>query len=211
MDTKTLKTKSISSVFWKLSERLAAKLVSLVVSIILARLLTPSDYSVVGIVSIFFVFANVFISGGFNTALIQKKEVGVNDYCSVLYISTAIAALMYIILFFSAPKISPYITTVSITFAMTGPSRPSRMARCSSVKFILYSMSDSSFLFSVFIPGEIVVFSTGYYLYFTIFLKKLQWNSPFFLSLFPFAKVLLDFPLNIPQKYAIMKAETKRT
>lgn len=106
MDTKTLKTKSISSVFWKLSERLAAKLVSLVVSIILARLLTPSDYSVVGIVSIFFVFANVFISGGFNTALIQKKEVGVNDYCSVLYISMSIATLMYIILFFSAPKIS---------------------------------------------------------------------------------------------------------
>ena len=82
-----LKEKSIKGVFWKFSERFAAKIVSLVVSIILARLLTPDDYSVVGIVSIFFVFANVFISGGFNTALIQKKEVDIEDYSSVLYLS----------------------------------------------------------------------------------------------------------------------------
>ena len=101
-----LKEKSIKGVFWKFSERFAAKIVSLVVSIILARLLTPDDYSVVGIVSIFFVFANVFISGGFNTALIQKKEVDIEDYSSVLYLSMFIAFIMYSTLFFSAPFIS---------------------------------------------------------------------------------------------------------
>ncbi len=106
MENQNLKKKSVSGVFWKLSERLAAKLVSLVVSIILARLLTPDDYSVVGIVSIFFVFANVFISGGFNTALIQKKEIDTYDYSSVLHISMFAAIVLYVALFFSAPIIA---------------------------------------------------------------------------------------------------------
>ena len=59
-EVKGLKEKSIFGTIWKFSERFAAKMVSLVVSIILARLLTPQDYCVVGIVSIFFVFASYY-------------------------------------------------------------------------------------------------------------------------------------------------------
>ncbi len=106
MNTVELKEKSIKGTIWKLLERFSAKIVSLVVSIILARLLTPDDYSVVGIVSIFFVFANVFITGGFNTALIQKKEVDSSDYFSVLLLSEIVAIIMYAILFFCAPLIA---------------------------------------------------------------------------------------------------------
>lgn len=102
----TLKEKSIFGSMWKFLERFFAKAVSLVVSIVLARLLTPDDYSVVGIVSIFFVFANVFISGGFNTALIQKKEVDVLDYSSVLAVSMLVAGMLYTGLFFFAPLIA---------------------------------------------------------------------------------------------------------
>ena len=57
------------------------------VSLILARLLLPEDYSLVSIVSIFFTFANVFISGGFNSALIQKKDADILDYSSVLFVN----------------------------------------------------------------------------------------------------------------------------
>lgn len=106
IESENLKEKSIFATFWKFLERFAAKVVSLVVSIVLARLLTPDDYSVVGIVSIFFVFANVFISGGFNTALIQKKEVGVVDYSSVLFLNTFVAIIIYAIIFICAPFLS---------------------------------------------------------------------------------------------------------
>ena len=101
-----LKKKAISGLFWKFSERIIAQMVSLIVAIVLARLLTPDDYSVVGIVAIFFAFANVFISGGFNTALIQKKDADKEDYSSVLFISLLIATVLYVIVFFCAPFIA---------------------------------------------------------------------------------------------------------
>lgn len=101
-----LKTKTVKGFAWKFAERMSAQLVSLVVSIILARLLTPDDYAVVGIVTIFFAFANVFISGGFNTALIQKKDADEEDFSSVLYISLTTATICYLIIFFTAPIIA---------------------------------------------------------------------------------------------------------
>lgn len=101
-----IKKKAFSGVIWKFAERISAQLVSLIVSIILARILTPDDYSVVSIVTIFFTFSNVLINGGLSTALIQKKETDILDYSSVLFISMAMAGLMYIVMFFSAPYIA---------------------------------------------------------------------------------------------------------
>ena len=94
--TDNLKNKSIFATVWKFLERFSAKAVSLIVSVILARLLTPEDYSVVGIVSIFFVFANILISGGFETALIQKKEVDLVDYSSVFFLNLFICFMGYV-------------------------------------------------------------------------------------------------------------------
>ena len=74
MDSSNLKKSALLGAFWKFAERIGAQLVSLVVSVVLARLLTPDDYSVVGIATIFFSFCNVFITGGFNSALIRKKD-----------------------------------------------------------------------------------------------------------------------------------------
>ena len=105
-EAQNLKRKTIASAFWKFAERMIAQMVSLIVSIILARLLTPDDYSVVGIVAIFFAFANVLISGGFNTALIQKKDADKEDYSSVLVISLIAATVLYVAMFFCAPLIA---------------------------------------------------------------------------------------------------------
>ena len=91
---------------WKLAERVGAQAVTLLVSILLARLLTPEDYSIVGIVTVFFAFCNVFVVGGFNMALIQKKDADGKDYSSVLIVSALIAAVLYVALFFLAPWIS---------------------------------------------------------------------------------------------------------
>ena len=101
-----IKTKAITGALWKFLERMSAQLVSMVVAVLLARLLEPEDYSVVSIVNVFFVFANVFISGGFNAALIQKKDADEEDYASVLFLSGAVAALMYLLLFTAAPWIA---------------------------------------------------------------------------------------------------------
>jgi len=101
-----LKRSAFGSMFWKFAERICAQLVSLIVSIILARMLVPEDYSVVSIVAIFFAFCYVFISGGMNTALIQKKNATVEDYSAVLYLNLVIATLLYSIICVSAPLIA---------------------------------------------------------------------------------------------------------
>lgn len=106
MSNISMRNKTINNTAWKFAERIIAQGVSLIVSIVLARLIAPADYGIVSIVTIFFTFANVLISGGLNTALIQKKDADIEDYSSVLYVSVAISIIIYWILFFSAPIIS---------------------------------------------------------------------------------------------------------
>lgn len=114
---------------WKFAERVCAQMVSLIVSIVLARMLMPEDYSVVSIVAIFFAFCNVFISGGMNASLIQKKDADAEDYSTVLYINLAMAGVLYLAMFFGAPVIAELyekpqlvgiIRVMGLTFFFTG-------------------------------------------------------------------------------------------
>ena len=98
--------KVLTGAVWKFGERIFAQVVSLIVSIIIARLLDPSEYGVVSIVTVFFAFANVIISGGLNTALIQKKDADKEDYNSVFTVSMVAALLIYACLFVTAPWIA---------------------------------------------------------------------------------------------------------
>ena len=102
----SVKDKAFSSAIWKFMERILAQGISLIVSIIIARILNPEDYSVVSVVTIFFAFANIIISGGLNSALIQKRNSDADDYSSVLIFSVLTSVVLYTILFFSAPFIS---------------------------------------------------------------------------------------------------------
>lgn len=106
LEFQTLRRRAIMSAFWKFAERILSQLISFIVSIILARLLSPDDYSLVGIVLIFFAFSNILISGGLNTALIQKKNADGEDYFSVLVISVVISVVVYGILWFCSPLIA---------------------------------------------------------------------------------------------------------
>lgn len=101
-----LKKRAFGGMIWKLAERVCAQLVSLTVSIVLARMLMPDDYSVVSIVAIFFAFCNIFISGGLNSSLIQKKNADPEDYATVLYLNLTMAAVLYGLMFFCAPLIA---------------------------------------------------------------------------------------------------------
>ncbi|MBQ7617186.1 lipopolysaccharide biosynthesis protein [bacterium] len=105
-DNSITKKKAVSGIIWKFLERICAQGISLIVSIILARILIPKDYSVVSVITIFFAFANVIISGGLNAALIQKKDADRQDYSTVLFLSVFISIIIYFILFFTAPLIA---------------------------------------------------------------------------------------------------------
>ncbi|MBQ9207649.1 MAG: lipopolysaccharide biosynthesis protein [Treponema sp.] len=110
MDYQQLVTKNtvISSLIWKFLERGGVQGVQFVLSIILARLVSPSDYGIIALLLVFIQIANVFIQNGFNTALIQKKESDDIDFSSVFYFSLLFAAFFYIVLFFVAPVISRF-------------------------------------------------------------------------------------------------------
>ncbi len=91
---------------WKLFERFGVHGVQFVLQIVLARILSPEHYGVLSIMIIFTNIANVFVQSGFNTALIQKKDVEDKDYSSVFWVSFGVAGILYTALFFLSPLIA---------------------------------------------------------------------------------------------------------
>lgn len=103
-----MKRKVVSGLFWKFGERITAQSISLIVSILLARMLEPSDYGAIALIMIFITLANVFVSSGFGNALIQKKETDNLDFSSVFYINIAVSLVIYAFLFLCAPVIANF-------------------------------------------------------------------------------------------------------
>ena len=99
---------TLTNLSWKFAERIASQLVSFVVSIVLARILEPSDYGSIAMVMIFVTLSNVFVEGGFSSALIQKKDADKLDFSTVFYFSIVFSIFLYVILFFVAPYVSRF-------------------------------------------------------------------------------------------------------
>lgn len=102
------KNSTLKNMTWKFAERISAQMVSFVVSIILARLLDPADYGTIAIINVFIAFANVFVSDGLGSALIQKKDADDLDFSSVLFFNIGMSIILYSFLFFAAPYISAF-------------------------------------------------------------------------------------------------------
>lgn len=98
----------ISGMFWTFSERMAAQIVSVVVAIVLARLLTPTEYGTVSLVTIFIAIANVFVTNGFGTALIQKEKADELDFSTVFYFGIIFSLGMYMALFVLSEPIASF-------------------------------------------------------------------------------------------------------
>ena len=105
---KITKNQFISGSFWKITETVAAKGVSFIVSLILARILSPDDYGIIAITTIFTNLSDVLIDGGFSTTLIRKKEVDELDYNCAFVASLSIAIVLYAVMFLFAPVIAEY-------------------------------------------------------------------------------------------------------
>ena len=121
--TNNIKNRIFSSLIWKFLERGGVQIIQFVVSIFIARILSPHDYGSVALLTIFISIATVFVQSGLSTALIQKKDADELDTSSVFFYSLAVAIVMYIILFVSAgwisdiykmPELVPLLRTMAI-------------------------------------------------------------------------------------------------
>lgn len=101
-------TKAASSFLFKLAESLGTQGIAFVVSVVLARLLDPSDYGVLTMLMVFISLSQVFVQSGLQTALIQKKRIDETDLSSVFFVSLGIALALYLLLFFLAPAIGAF-------------------------------------------------------------------------------------------------------
>lgn len=98
----------IGGMVWVFGERILAQLVSMLITIVLARLLDPEHYGVISIVTICITFLNVFVTSGFGTALVQKKEANEQDFNTAFWLSFGVSLVLYTGLFFSTPFIAEF-------------------------------------------------------------------------------------------------------
>ncbi|MCB5372179.1 lipopolysaccharide biosynthesis protein [Amedibacillus dolichus] len=100
--------KIASGMFWKMGERFFAQGVSFLISLVLARILSPDDYGVIAMILVFINLANVFVSNGFSVALIQKKDADELDFSTMFYCSFFISIIIYLVLFIFSPLIGDF-------------------------------------------------------------------------------------------------------
>ncbi|MBQ3355848.1 MAG: lipopolysaccharide biosynthesis protein [Oscillospiraceae bacterium] len=100
--------KALSGMAWKFAERLLTKIVTGIVSVILARILLPDDYGVISLTTVFITLFDVFVTYGFGVALVQKKDADELDFSSTFYAGFVISTLLYVALFFLAELIGDF-------------------------------------------------------------------------------------------------------
>lgn len=104
----SLKTQTIKSSFWSMVERLSVQSVSFIVMLLMANVLTPADYGLVGMIVVFIDVAQSLVDSGFSQALIRKQDRNTVDMSTVFYFNIAFGLLFYFILYFSAPLIADF-------------------------------------------------------------------------------------------------------
>ena len=114
-EKKTTGSKVASNFIWRLMERFGAQGVTMVVSIVLARLLDPSVYGTIALVTVFITILHVFLDAGFSSALIQKKDADDLDFSSVFYFNIAAGTVLYLLLFLAAPLIAKFYKMPDLT------------------------------------------------------------------------------------------------
>ena len=110
-----IKTSVIAGFFWKAMESGGDQLITFFISVILARLLGPEKYGTMAIMLIFIAIAQVIIQNGFQTALIQKKEIGDEDLSSVFWVGLLISTVLYLLIFSASPFIARFFGDPEIT------------------------------------------------------------------------------------------------
>ena len=106
--SESLKNKTVKGVGWSFIDNLSSSGVSFLVGLVLARLLTPSEYGIMAILTIFIAVSNSIVDSGFSNALIRKTDAKRVDYNTVFLFNLVVSGLLYVVLFFAAPPISVF-------------------------------------------------------------------------------------------------------
>lgn len=111
MEDTSLRQKTKKGLYWSFFNQFANYAMQFVVGIVMARLLTPSDYGITAIPVIFMAIANVFIESGFSSALVRKQELTEKDLTTSFLYSFGVGILCYLCLFICAPWIADFYDT----------------------------------------------------------------------------------------------------
>lgn len=108
MQQESLKNKTIKGTVWSAADAFLGQGVTFIVGIVLARILSPDEYGLIGICLIFNTVLNGIVDSGFSNALIRKKDVTDEDYNTMFITNMIISIILYVLLFFSAPLVSDF-------------------------------------------------------------------------------------------------------
>jgi len=150
---KSVKQRVVSGLAWTYAERISAQLVSTLITIILARLIAPEEYGVVSLVLVFIAFANVIVSDGLGSALIQKQDADSRDFSSMLFFSIGCGIVLYFILFFIAPFVEDYYETKELSAVLRILSLKIPLASINSIQqaYVSKKMDFKKFFFATLI------------------------------------------------------------
>jgi O-antigen/teichoic acid export membrane protein len=104
----SLKQKTVSGLLWSFIDNFSKLGLTFIIGIILARLLSPSEFGLIGMISIFIALSQSLVDSGFTQALIRKKECTQADYSTVFYFNLLVGFVLYLVLYLSAPSISRF-------------------------------------------------------------------------------------------------------
>lgn len=108
MAGQSLKDKTVKGVGWSAIDSVAQHAVTFIVGIVLARLLSPDDYGLIGLITIFTAICASLINAGFANALIRKKDATDEDYSTVFIVNFGMSLLLYVIIFICSPLIANF-------------------------------------------------------------------------------------------------------
>lgn len=103
-----LKQKTVKGVSWSIVDNISNQGITFLVGLVLARLLTPDEYGLIGIISIFIMVFNSIVDSGFSNALIRKNNTSDTDYNTVFVVNMAISVILFAVLFFLSPTIATF-------------------------------------------------------------------------------------------------------
>lgn len=109
--SESLKTKTVKGVMWSAVERFSVAGISFLFGLVLARLLSPSDYGVIAMLNIFMAISQTFIDSGFSSALIRKPDRTEADNATAFYFNIVVGLACYLLLFAAAPFIARFYDT----------------------------------------------------------------------------------------------------
>ncbi len=103
-----LKNKTITAILWSGFEKVGLQVVQFTIAIIMARILFPKDYGLIGMLAIFFAITQLFVDSGFSEALVQKKAASKIDFSTIFYLNIGIGFICFFLLVISAPLIANF-------------------------------------------------------------------------------------------------------